>query len=274
MKLENYIDFNQKDQLGIGNKITTFDDINKIFNQFVGFYSKENNDRLIFRGINEASYKMYTTSQRDWIINHSNKNYSSYLEALIDTSKGWNNGILKKYLKSISSTFTENNLGYLSVMQHYGLASPLLDFTYNPFTALYFAAKDVEKCFYDDDCENIRNFFSVYFIYPEWAKYKCFTKDLIDLDLQNLKNEAYHLVDYNVVFNNLNIIAQEGSFFVNTFSKEDLITAMQITRNAKDKVRFGCYNIHKSFAKPIMERLVNKGITKTSLFPDFNMLKK
>ncbi len=271
MKLENYIDFNEKVNLGIGHKVR---DLNDIFKQFEGFYSKENDERLIFRGINEASYKMYTSSQRDWIINNSNENYSSYLEILLETSKGWNNGILKKYLNSISNTFTENNLGYFSVMQHYGLASPLLDFTYNPFIALYFAARDVEKCYYDDDCDNIRNFFSVYFIWPGWTNYKGFTKDLIDLDLHSLKNEVYHLVDYNVVFNNLNIIAQEGLFFVNTFSREDLITSMQITSNTNYKVRFGCHNIHKSLAKPIMERLLDKGITETRLFPDFNMLKK
>lgn len=273
MTLENYIDFHEKIQFQIGEKVTSPADIKNIFRQFEGFYSKKKDERLIFRGTKEASYKLYTTSQRDWILNHSDMDYSHYLGKILDNSKSCNNGIIKKYLGSIDKTFVKNNLSYFSIMQHYGLPSPLLDFTYNPFIALYFAVQNIEKCFYDDDYNNIRNFFSVYFIYPRWAKYKGFTKELLELDLQNLKSEVYQLVDYQVVYNNLNIQAQEGLFFVNTFSNEDLITSMKKTNKANENVRFGCYNIHKSLANLIKESLISKELTDSTLFPDFRMIK-
>lgn len=275
MKLDNYIDFNDKALSVLGTKkVIVPRDIDEIFSQFENFYKRENQNKMIFRGLNEAAYKMYTSSQRDWIKNKSNTKYSDYLNALIAKAKSWNNGILKTYLKSLNKDLEENNLAYFSIMQHFGLPSPLLDFSYNPFVALYFACKDVEKCYFDNDVENIRNFFSVYFIFPRWLKTKDFTKTMTNLNLKEIQNEAYQLENDYLVNNNLNIIAQEGLFLVNTNSKDDLISVMKKLDIEKKQKFFGCYNFHKSLAYTIMDKLRNKGIIDELLYPDLNKLKQ
>lgn len=273
MKLNNYTNFSDKANSGLSlNKVLNLTDINDIFIQFNYFKTKKGEDRLIFRGVNEASYKMYTSSQRDWINNRFELEYSSYLIEILEKSKNWNNSILKHYFELLSDNVDEKNLSYFSIMQHYGLPTPLLDFTYNPFVALYFACKNVENCYYDNDTDCIRNYFSVYFIWPKWLDKKDFTKKLTDINLSELKSEVYQIENDKTVNNNLNIIAQEGLFLVNTFSDEDLFTAMQTTSRHNDKIRFGCYNIHKSFAKSIKERLCSEGYTDFNLFPDINKM--
>lgn len=275
MKLDNYIDFNDKSLSVLGTKkVIVPRDIDEIFSQFEKFYKRKNPNKMIFRGLNEATYKMYTSSQREWINHGSDIIYSDYLNTLLANAKNWNNGILKKYMKSLNKGLEENNLAYFSIMQHFGLPSPLLDFSYNPFVALYFACKDVEKCYFDDDVENIRNFFSVYFIFPRWLKTKDFTKTMTSLNLKKIQNEAYQLENDCFVNNNLNIIAQEGLFLVNTSSKDDLISVMKKLDIEKKQKFFGCYNFHKSLAYMIKNKLKDNGIIDELLYPDLNKLKQ
>jgi len=244
--------------------------ISEMFNQFEKFKKREVNNRLIFRGVKNASFKMYSHAQRSWIENKPTEIYSNYLKNLIEKTKIWNNGVIPDYLKTYEKNFENNNLAYFSIMQHYELPTPLIDFTYDPFVALYFACKDVVNCPLSND-NDINNFFSVYFIYPNWLNSEYKIPKIKSLNLDDLGNNVY-LIDEEVdLKNNIRIIAQKGLFIVNTSEDQDLISCVR--KNQIDDHIFGCRDIHKSFANTILNTLSDMNINEETLFPDFNKLK-
>jgi len=158
-------------------------------------------------------------------------------------------------------------------MQHYRIRTPLVDFTYNPFTALFFACENADSCYYDDNFNEIRNFFSLYFIHFEWFINKSFSKIVTDIGKEEfLHNNVYQLANNELIYNNLNVIAQEGLFLINTSSELDLISVLKSKDTTEEQRFFGCYNIHKSLAEEVRENLKKKGITKELLFPDLSKM--
>lgn len=120
-------------------------------------------NQLLFRGQPEAKYKLYSSLQRLWLEkklhNHYGK-YSELIDNLISNCKDWNGGLINKYLKYLKSD--ENKMSYLSIMQHYGLPTPLLDFTLDINKSLFFAIENI-----DDSPPNteIENYFSIYYVF-------------------------------------------------------------------------------------------------------------
>ena len=83
MNIDNYKSFEDKSNFVKGTrKIVDSNDIEKIFDQFDKFHSKDKADKLIFRGINESAFKMYNFTQREWITNHQNSSYKDFLKFL------------------------------------------------------------------------------------------------------------------------------------------------------------------------------------------------
>ena len=69
-------------------------------------------------------------------------------------------------------------------------------------------------------------------------------------------------------WSNPNIIAQEGCFFLN-------MDGIKPLEERKEIRKMTCLDIHKSLAPYIREKYLKpKGITKESLFPDFNAIAK
>lgn len=97
-----------------------------------------NQDKFLFRGINTASYKLYSSSQVQWILNDaiSDKNcYYNFIKDLIDLTRG--NDCVQKYIKK--HNISDNDCFIMALMQHYGMPSPVLDFSHSILNALYFA---------------------------------------------------------------------------------------------------------------------------------------
>jgi len=268
MKLANYSSFEDKKQSVHGKwKVVKTGDIDEMFKFFHYVVDKKGGNGEIHRGVNEAAYKMYTSSQREWANDCSDTCYIDFLTFKLDEIKKWNNGLLQEYLTYYNRNFGGNDIAYFSIMQHYGGIAPLLDFTENPFCALFFASKDADKCYFDDNLDDIRNFFSIYSI--EWRQYAEYTKNLTDLTLVDFSTDNVYNIGIDVVNNNLNIIAQKGVFFLNTSSTLDLISVLK--KNEPDKRFFYCYNIHKSLAAKVRKKLKEEeGITKKTLFPNFS----
>lgn len=288
-----------------------------VFAYDLGEKNKYSNQVPVFRGQNKAKYKLYTSAQREWITKEWEKQlgedgFVGFVQQLILQLKKTNayNG-LYRYFESMGAT--ENDLLLLSFLQHYGTSSPLLDFTYNKYVALFFAIDGLE--FNRQGEDDIDNYFSIYTLpvrslYSIDVVYKDNVEQLkkiggierINKNLSPKEREDFYskylswifpdegddykglyqypalfipnpqraekvndLIDIDLHWSNPNIIVQEGCFVMNPEKNtplEDMI-----------KKSIHCLDIHKSLAPYIREEYLKpKGITKESIYPDFNAI--
>ena len=168
MILNEYSTFDEKDEFFINGKTKISVNISSIFEKLEEFETK--GTEFIYRGCNEAKYRMYNSAQRVYITQELHKqvpsnsiieHYIKFVSESIKSCKVWNNGVVKRLLKD-SGIDENNSLAYLSYMQHFGVPTPLLDFTYNPYIALYIAIDDISFSPSEDE---IDNYFSLYYTY-------------------------------------------------------------------------------------------------------------
>lgn len=154
MKLPEYKSLEEKTPFFYHIKIDTKDVLDSHLEKLLEF-----SPNCIFRGVNEAKYKLYTSVQRSWICNglgrHSTINLM--VDSMITSLR--NNITLTDYYKSLNIIPTD--LLYLGLLQHYSAPTPLLDFTHDYKTALYFATKGLSAGCSDSE---IDDFFSIYYI--------------------------------------------------------------------------------------------------------------
>lgn len=250
-------------------------------------FSGNGKESILFRGQPEAKYMLYSSLQRYWVERKLEKHYGSYRELidnLIENSRKWNSGLIKRYLKN--SGWNETKMSILSIMQHYGVPTPLLDFTYDINKSLYFA---VNKIDISPPVSDIEKYFSIYYIYKDnpvlgLNDEKSDKQKNNDLDLAmesgisliDNTNEAYRIQ------NNLNILNQEGAFIFNSSPKDPLEKhyfkhVSQLKRVSGKELPQeigGCININKKIADDLRDFLQEKGIDRYSMFPDLNELSR
>ncbi|MCS4303327.1 FRG domain-containing protein [Chryseobacterium sp. BIGb0232] len=295
MKLEEYKTFEEKKDFFKNGDSKLDKNVQKIFELIKGF--QETGSGFIYRGCGEAKYKLYNSAQRMYINQELHKqvaddmiseHYKDFISNLISATKRWNNEVVKKLL--INSGIDENNdLAYLSYMQHFGVPTPFLDYTNNPYVALFFAIDGIN--FTPSDNE-IDNYFSLYFTYKSNTAFltwqMVFDKNIKEKDI------SYESIDLNCmsiilpetefykIFNSANIINQEGLFLFNNHPwyplertyKEDV----EHTKSSLGEDKFnelmildtvsGCINIHKSLIPAIRLKLNEMGITANYIYPD------
>ena len=108
-----------------------------------------NKPSLRFRGVCEAKYTMLTSLQRNCPSEMRGKQ-KEYLERLLRQVKGC--PAVVEYFKN--SGVHINDLSCLSLMQHYGLPTPLLDFSTDINIALSFAADGLKTGNVNDEIDN------------------------------------------------------------------------------------------------------------------------
>ena len=151
MKLKEYKALEEKNDFFQCKTIETIEDFrnNKSFFDGSGTYA--------FRGMKEAKYKLYTSAQRCWIANHltaNNEHFHAYVDELICQVK--KTRCIDYFVKHKISV---NDFLLMALLQHYGKPSPLLDFSYNPFVALFFAFDGVSL---SSDSNSINDYVSIY----------------------------------------------------------------------------------------------------------------
>lgn len=276
-----------------GLKIDNFKDLIAVLGKI---RESDTENGALYRGQPEAKYKLYNSLQRLWIEKKMPADHNKFyklVENLIGNCKSWNQGIIPKYLKY--SGINENDISYLSIMQHYGLPTPLLDFTENIDKSLFFAIENID---HSPTSVEIENYFSVYYIFKNNTVLHVsdFFIEKIRESVKREKNlklaSQFSLVridnmdkDYRIL-NNLNIINQEGTFIFNSSPNEPLENQYikerevlhKIVKKANENTEIakeigGCLNINKKLVDEIRDYLDEKGINKDSIYPELNHLK-
>ncbi|MBQ2109353.1 MAG: FRG domain-containing protein [Bacteroidales bacterium] len=133
---------------------------------FMRWYESLSNDGSIFRGLSESKYKNYTSAQRHNIMaDYEDLPFQTQIMLELDELRKTNSSLLERYCKNMRIPCTD--LYLLSFAQHYGGIAPLLDFTKDYNTALFFMTDGAsfppdgigDKC-----CNDISNYCSFYFI--------------------------------------------------------------------------------------------------------------
>ena len=181
----NYESFEEKSEVFKENfKIDNEEEVDSI----VSMYSSHEKD-FLYRGINTATYKLYSSSQVKWMLYDAiskKKNIEDYYNFIMDSIElTRENNRVKQYIKD--NGISDNDLFILALMQHYGMPSPVLDFSHSIFGALYFAWDKCDRTLSDTQTQ-LSDYISLYVINKKI--------DWVNCSVQNvMRNSAEQLND-------------------------------------------------------------------------------
>lgn len=159
-------------------------------------------------------------------------------------------------------------LSIMALAQHYGIATRLLDWSYDPLVSLYFAAKNAIR---DPECQK-----------PD-AKLAIWCVDPTSFKSIKSRKLRHVVPDYA---SNLYLSAQKGTFTVEKWdiSKEDyaLLDSAETATHSQGNYfpdsgtstpRCYKYLLPSSQARALLHLLHLRGVDGASVFPDFNGIK-
>lgn len=249
MKLPEYSSFEEKSNHFKIHYIDTIEDVKS-------FLTDHKTPKGIYRGINNSSYKIYTSLQRQIITQEIKKfSISDYISEVRKEL------ILKKYFNTFK--IFPSKLSIWSYLQHYGAPTPLLDFTYDIRKALYFATEKFDLANFKIS-NTLSDRFSIFLIenenldllnidgvFESFRKYKNYAVEIFneyppdkDFDYDALLAHCDKMFDLNVLgvflleqkeefvevfnpYNNIRIIAQDGLFINSSFHNYPLEEALK-----------------------------------------------
>ena len=265
------------------------------------YSSKGFDEGLLFRGVSEAKYMIFSSAQRYWLEKDYNLKklaYVDFVDGLIKQIR--ENKLLYDYYAALG--IQHNDLLYMSLLQHYGECSPLIDVSYGIREALYFAFSSRKN---DAPIEDIDHYCSIYvfdtFANQFWgyldsilqdgqenaakmleeAQYPMGFIDMSNSDSADLytrwinpNNNGRGLHDWGLAliklpiakgaitpttrigqkirWTNLNLLAQQGGFFLYTKSQ---IPLEEYIINQKELHNIVCYNINKDLKDYVMQKI-------------------
>jgi hypothetical protein len=256
----------------------------------------ETRTNFIFRGMKEAHHKLYTSAQRKWLEADMGEwfkgNYMDFVAQIVENAKLY--PLIKKVFDVYNYLETKREFPILSILQHYGAPTPLMDWTHNINVALFFATENIGIGNGNDP--DINNYFSVYSI--EKSLYKNEFLHLLDFDKQLITgirsyrewdsdfkrnrngNTIFYISDFDLsnidgasVFQsisirtptpltsvyNQNIVPQEGIFIFNPYSHKTIDEIFNVNRYGEGSNlmlgKFSCFNIKKDLAEYVRRRI-------------------
>ncbi len=289
--LEQYISLEDKDEIFADHKIiNTKTQLDELIEELNKYTTTRKTQKFLFRGVSEAKYKLYTSFQRLWIEHDIEKLSLDHIDriALMISHCNEKNHIFYKYFKRLGVIC--NDWFILSFLQHYGAATPLLDFSRDPYVALFFACDNIS---YTCSNREIDHYISIYYykavdVANQLAPsiYKIATKKAenyttyaglkfwqTDLSFKKISSEhqvciipAYSnlsainninkvlITEYTV--SNLNSTVQNGEFICNI----DSVKPLENVLIRHDKKYINCIDIHKGLVDYIIKQYLGGSI--------------
>lgn len=271
---------------------------------FVNFYLPEitEGQKLIYRGMNEAKYRLFSSSQRAFRANHARLNtdqkaYDAGIIQMIENARKVHNGVLPNFFKATG--LKDSDVSVLSFLQHFGAPTPFTDWTTDIYAALYFATdrisdEEILKYYHSQDGDDIDDYVSLYIMIEEQILEKISDFKQLSLTSKNavhyktLKKKHLQYIEEKyksgkpvfALFNNFRITNQKGLFIYNNSShlplEEMFLTKwlmFYLINNSKGltatRSPIICINIHKSIIYTVKEELLKpKGYTKAAMYPE------
>lgn len=255
-----------------------------------------NNNNYIYRGVNNCTYKMYTSLQRRLTID--NKNFAQakyeYEQKLFDCLLNPEILLINKVYEeteTVQKLWFDLFLKCNSHIQHYHQLSPMLDFTTSFDIALYFAFDgaeqkndyvslfiiDSDKLTKKEDFMNDLNFSSNTISAQPKSYYKNAYRDVesnlyyfdrIQNILFNTQSE-HTILKLSPELDHKRIKAQKGLFvLLNIAHVAEKITPFEDIYHKHTFEKIKCLHIKTAIMNEVITSVTNKGITKESLSLD------
>lgn len=288
--------------------INTKADLDRWFRFYTSEFKREHIVDFIFRGMSDAKYKLFTSAQRYWITDNIEQwrpgyTYKQFIEDLVSNAKA--NPLLRRIFDLYGYSNTERDFPLLSLLQHYGAPSPVLDWSYNINCAVFFATDGVQRR--GNAGNTIDNYISVYSIHKKRLHQKKELMSLYDISPKKYPSitsfrdfgdeanpnanalliltdfEKSTQIDYRgelrvrtnkpmTSLYNQNIIPQEGLLMYNPFKDRPIERMFNVDPNGEGQnlhlEPFKCFNIHKDLTEYLRRLISNRhGIKKSFMYP-------
>lgn len=229
----------------------------RFWDEYVEFIIDRSYKRFIYRGHSQRHYRLETSIRRAF--------------ETLKIRSSWRNGREEEVIKSFKSRAhlylshlppAKDDLEWLSVMQHYGAPTRLLDWTYSPFVAAFFAFQEMARgCIvYEIDLSAL-NAANASRLPVNW-------QDGILAGTQNF------VAPYLPIFQNERLILQQGLFLV----PGNIQTCVEdIVESYPDNDRFiikYIFNLSPYMIKQAIKKLKAMNIDNFRLFPGIDGLSR
>lgn len=266
--------------------------------------------KFVYRGVNNASFRMYSSLQRQWIWNGLDdifNNLPEYIKFIIKRAR--NDKFLMKNLCS------DNDYNILAMVQHYLGSSALIDFSYDLRSAMFFTQDKMSKPAHDSSLNDYVSLYIIEHTHPILQGPTTVYQHGA-INLQNMASQSglnpNHInansvltsltqMPYDIAFDgklvhgglkslsqvsvpffnfsgssqisNANLAAQDGCFIQGSSDVEPLESLMLQQHKYLGCKIIKCFDIHKDMVKPICQRY-NVPTNEDMIYPHKKAMKR
>lgn len=238
------------------------------FEEFFKFVSGNSYKKYCYRGHHHKKYFLKHSLQRaleeldvrdDW--------WSARENAIIDSFKS------KTHLYLSHLPGRDETLEWLSIMQHFGAPTRLLDFTYSPFVALFFAAEQLTTDFsiYEVNLAVLKQLNNSLGIRYDDKQLHLLVKK--DKDREKEVSQPL-VVPYEPKHQNERLVAQQGLFLFSDQMESSLDKIMNEYNSSSNFIRKYVFDMDKKQVNNIISRLKSMNVDNMRLFPGIEGMSK